>query len=72
MHKIVLLRHGAVWRAFAMLLGFAAVVGALNAVAGTNYMYLAHKPKNASVLDAMGPWPWYLVGGAAARRWRPR
>ena len=59
------LRRGAVWRAFGMLLGFAAAIGALNAVAGTNFMYLCRKPKSASALDALGPWPAYLVSGAA-------
>jgi hypothetical integral membrane protein (TIGR02206 family) len=59
------LRRGAMWRAFAMLLGFAAAVGALNAVAGTNFMYLCRKPKNASALDMLGPWPLYLAAGAA-------
>jgi hypothetical integral membrane protein (TIGR02206 family) len=60
------LRRGAVWRAFRLLAGYAAAVGAFNAIFGTNYMYLCHKPRNASLLDAFGPWPIYLVGGAAA------
>lgn len=63
--RIVRLRAGAVWRAFGMLLAFAAGIGAFNALAGTNFMYLARKPKNASALDALGPWPWYLAAGAA-------
>ncbi len=58
------LRAGAVWRAFAMLLGFTAAIGAVNAAAGTNFMYLCRKPRNASLLDALGPWPMYLVAGA--------
>ncbi len=60
------LRRGAVWRAFRLLLAYAAAVGAFNAIFGTNYMYLCRKPRNASLLDAFGPWPIYLVGGAAA------
>jgi hypothetical integral membrane protein (TIGR02206 family) len=63
--KIAPLAAGAVWRAFAMLLGFAAAVGAVNAIAGTNFMYLCRKPKGASLLDSLGPWPMYLIAGAA-------
>ena len=49
-----------VWNAAA----FAMCIGALNAAAGANFMYLCRKPKNASALDALGPWPWYLAAGA--------
>ena len=63
--RIVPLRPGAWLRAFGTLLGFATAIGTLNALAGTNFMYLARKPKNASALDALGPWPWYLAAGAA-------
>ncbi|EFM09390.1 conserved hypothetical protein [Paenibacillus curdlanolyticus YK9] len=39
-----------------------AIPGAImNAVAGTNYMFLAWKPVGGSMLDWLGPWPWYLV-----------
>jgi len=58
------LRAGAIWRAFGMLLGYAALAGMVNAVLKTNYMYLCRKPANASLLDLLGPWPVYLLGGA--------
>ena len=60
------LRNGAVWRAFGMLIGYAVLVGAFNAVTRANYMYLCRKPGNASLLDMFGPWPVYLFAGAAA------
>jgi uncharacterized membrane protein YwaF len=33
---------------------------AFNEVAGTNYLFVSTRPDNPSVLDFMGPWPWYL------------
>jgi len=40
------------------------LVATINQIYGTNYMYLCRKPKNASLLDALGSWPWYLLAGA--------
>ena len=57
-------RAGAIRRAFALLIGYAAAVGAFNAVFRTNYMYLCSRPQNPSLLDWLGPWPVYLGGGA--------
>lgn len=55
-----------VWRAFAMILTYAALVGTFDRLSGANYMYLMRKPAAGSLLDVMGPWPWYWVSGAAA------
>jgi hypothetical integral membrane protein (TIGR02206 family) len=56
---------GAVWRSFGLLLLYAALVGLVDWALGSNYMFLIHKPEAASILDRMGPWPWYLCGGGA-------
>jgi hypothetical integral membrane protein (TIGR02206 family) len=55
--------HGA-WRTFGVTLAFAAVSGAADLITGGNYMYLRTKPQHNSLLGLLGPWPWYIVGGA--------
>lgn len=37
------------------------LVGALNWVLGSNYLFIAHKPETASLIDVLGPWPWYIL-----------
>jgi len=62
---IARLRPGAPWRAFGILVAYAAAIGTFNAVFGSNYVYLCRKPVNPSLLDLMGPWPVYLVTAGA-------
>lgn len=33
----------------------------VNYIIGSNYMYTLAKPDSATLLDQMGPWPWYLA-----------
>ncbi len=58
-------RPGSVQRAFAATVVVAAVAGTANVVTGGNYMWLREKPDTASLLDVMGPWPWYILSAAA-------
>lgn len=53
----------AIWKGLLVLHAWAAFVGSFNAVFQTNYMFLCRKPAAASLLDVMGPWPWYVVAG---------
>ena len=36
-------------------------VGLVNWLIGSNYMFIAHKPETASLMDVMPAWPWYLL-----------
>jgi hypothetical integral membrane protein (TIGR02206 family) len=53
-------RPGSVARAMVAVNVFAAAVGAFDYFFKTDYMYLRAKPGNPSLLDFLGPWPWYL------------
>jgi len=54
-------RPGTVRRVMAVLALYAVAIGSFNALAGTNYGYLCHKPQQPSLLDYLGPWPWYIL-----------
>ena len=57
-------RPGAVRRTFVLTVVFAIVVGVIDLATGGNYMYLRQVPASGSLLDLMGPWPWYIAAGA--------
>ncbi len=42
---------------------FLVIIHLINFVIGSNYFYTMHKPPAASLLDYMGPWPWYILSG---------
>ncbi len=36
-------------------------VGVFNQLTGSNYLFICHKPETASIMDALGPWPIYII-----------
>ena len=52
---------GSVWRTFGWSQVYLLCAGTTNWWMGTNFGYLAAKPKNASLLDLFAPWPWYVL-----------
>ena len=39
----------------------AGLAGVVRVLAGTNYGYVNAKPGTATILDYLGPWPWYVA-----------
>ena len=58
-------RPGAVWRVYGLTAAFAALAAIGTVLTGGNYMFLRRKPAHGSLLDVMGPWPWYILAAAA-------
>lgn len=65
-------QSGAVLRAFLWLMLYAAVAMGANYLLGANFGFLSEKPAEASLLDLMPVWPWYipmLIGLAVVMFW---
>ena len=53
-------RFAALPKVAAATILYALVVGLADFALGVNYAFLAAKPANASVMDFLSPWPWYI------------
>ncbi|MBL9160973.1 MAG: TIGR02206 family membrane protein [Verrucomicrobiales bacterium] len=53
-----------VWKAvgevFAWSVAYLLFAIVVNAITGANFAYVSHPPANPSLLDHLGPWPWYV------------
>ena len=57
-------RPHAVPRVVLITAAYTALVGAVDAWTGGDYMYLRHPPSSWTLLRVLGPWPWYVVSAA--------
>jgi hypothetical integral membrane protein (TIGR02206 family) len=57
-------RAGAVPRMLLLTAAYTALVGVVDITTGADYLYLLHPPPVPTLLDLLGPWPWY-IGSAA-------
>ncbi len=48
-------------RVFVWMNIYMAVVFVVNMLIGSNYLFIAHKPPTASLLDLLPAWPWYIA-----------
>jgi hypothetical integral membrane protein (TIGR02206 family) len=54
-------QKGSIARMMITLNLYGLTIGTLDAALGWNYGYLCQKPAVPSLLDFLGPWPWYLL-----------
>lgn len=50
-----------IWKAFLWLNGYTLLIFIVNFLIEGNYMYISEKPVNPSLIDYLGPWPWYIL-----------
>jgi hypothetical integral membrane protein (TIGR02206 family) len=43
-------------------LAYMALIQIFNFQTGSNYLFIARKPEFPSIIDQLGPWPWYVLG----------
>jgi hypothetical integral membrane protein (TIGR02206 family) len=57
--------RGAVVRVAAITLSYLVVVAGIDRLTGGDYLYLVSPPPTFSLLNVLGPWPWYIVSMVA-------
>ncbi len=67
LYTVIVRRIRIGWQDFILAVIYAQVylvaVHLINYMLGSNYSYTMAKPPGGSILDVMGPWPWYLLAG---------
>jgi len=67
LYYVVVLKIAIGWKdlrnAFIMMNVFVLITLITNYMLDSNYMYTIAKPPVASMLDILGPWPFYLITG---------
>lgn len=50
-----------VLRTFIITNLYALLIMPINALTNGNYLFLSRKPSTGSIMDLLGPWPWYIL-----------
>lgn len=53
--------HKSIWKVFGFTNIYLVIMAGFNSLVDGNYLFICHKPVNGSIMDAMGPWPWYIL-----------
>lgn len=50
-----------VWKVFGITNIYLIFIAGFNWLVGGNYLFICYKPVNGSIIDFLGPWPWYVL-----------
>jgi hypothetical integral membrane protein (TIGR02206 family) len=48
-------------RVFVVMNIYMAIVFVINSIIGSNYLFIMYPPETPSLIDLLGPWPWYIL-----------
>ena len=54
-------QHRSIWKVFGITLIYTVFIAIFNFIFKGNYLFICWKPENGSIMDVMGPWPWYII-----------
>ncbi len=49
------------WRVAGWMFAYTVVIFGLDLLIGSNYLFIARRPDFPSIIDHLGPWPWYVL-----------
>lgn len=65
LYMVIVERMRPTWKSFLRVLvwtnAYMLIVAMINPLIDSNYLFTAHPPETASLIDVLGPWPWYLL-----------
>jgi len=50
-----------IWKTFILTNGYLLIMIPVNLILDTNYLFICEKPAGDTLLNFMGPWPWYIL-----------
>jgi len=53
--------HKSIWKVFRITLIYTGFIAIFNLIFNGNYLFICWKPEAGSIMDVMGPWPWYIL-----------
>ena len=53
--------HRSIWKVWGITNIYMVFIAGFNWITNGNYLFICHKPEGGSIIDVLGPWPWYVL-----------